>query len=137
MTKNWVIISLLGILLAVPISGFAQKTTELYIPLGQSPGLSGKHTLIGKIVQIDARNNTISMADAAGTHSVSMLPSTRVYLDRSKAGLPNSQGALTDCRAGDPVEVKFVDNARGKPANGLRCRKLRSRPVIGKLRPSP
>jgi len=123
MMKNWVIISLLGILLAVPISGFAQKTTELYIPLGQSPGLSGQHTVIGKIVQVDALSNTITMADAAGTYSVSMAPGTRLYLDKSKSGLPNSQGTLTDCNVGDPIEVKFVDNARSKPAEWVKVQK--------------
>lgn len=125
MMKNWVIVSLLGILLAMPVAGFAQKTTELYIPLGQSPGLSGKNTLIGKIVQIDALNNTITMADAAGTYSVSMAPATRLYLDKSKAGLPNSQGALTDCNVGDPIEVKFVDNARSKPVEWIKVQKAR------------
>jgi hypothetical protein len=119
MMKNWAIISLIGILLAVPAAGFAQKTTELYIPIGQSPGLSGKHTLVGKIVL----NNTITMADAAGTFSVTMVPGTPIYLDKSKAGLPNSQGALADCKAGDSIEVKFVDNARSKPAEWIKVQK--------------
>jgi hypothetical protein len=123
MMTKWVIIGLLGTLLAVPVIGFAQKTTELYIPIGQSPGLSGKHTLIGKIVQVSAPNNTLTMADASGTYSVSMAPGSRIYLDRSKAGLPNSEGALTDCKAGDSVEVKFVDNARSKPAEWIKVQK--------------
>jgi hypothetical protein len=123
MMTKWVIIGLLGTLLAVPVIGFAQKTTELYIPIGQSPGLSGKHTLIGKIVQVSAPNNTLTMADASGTYSVSMAPGSRIYLDRSKAGLPNAEGALTDCKAGDSVEVKFVDNARSKPAEWIKVQK--------------
>lgn len=123
MIKNWTIIGVLAVLLAAQASAFAQKTTELYIPIGQSPGLSGKHTLIGKIVQVSAPNNTISMADATGTYSVSIAPSSRIYLDRSKAGLPNSQGALTDCKPGDPIEVKFVDNARSKPAEWVKVQK--------------
>jgi hypothetical protein len=123
MKKNWTIIGVIAILLAAQASGFAQKTTELYIPIGQSPGLSGKHTLIGKIVQVNALNNTITMADAAGAHSVAMAPSTRIYLDKSKAGLPNSQGASTDCKVGDSIEVKFVDNARNKPAEWIKVQK--------------
>lgn len=123
MIKRWTIIGVAGILLAAQSPGFAQKTTELYIPIGQSPGLSGKHTLVGKIVQVDARTNTLSMADAAGTYAVSTGPGTRIYLDKSKAGLPNSQGALTDCKAGDPIEVKFVDNARSKPAEWIKVQK--------------
>ena len=123
MIKNWTVITVLAILLATHAEGIAQKTTELYIPVGQSPGLSGKHTRVGKIVQVNPSNNTITMADAAGTHSVSIAPGTRIYLDRSKAGLPNSQGSLTDCKAGDPVEVKFVDNKRGKPAEWVKVQK--------------
>jgi hypothetical protein len=123
MKKNWTIIGVIAILLATQASGFAQKTTELYIPIGQSPGLSGKHTLIGKIVQVNALNNTITMADAAGTYSVAMVPSTPIYLDKSKAGLPNSQGASTDCKVGDSIEVKFVDNARSKPAEWIKVQK--------------
>jgi hypothetical protein len=115
----------LAILLASQASGLAQKTTELYIPIGQSPGLSGKHTLVGKIVQVDARSNTLSMADASGTYPVPMAPGTRIYLDKSKAGLPNSPGALADCNVGDPIEVKFVDNARGKPAEWIKVQKAR------------
>lgn len=125
MIKHWTIVGLLGVLLAASTAGLAQKTTELYIPIGQSPGLSGKHTVIGKIVQVNAPYNTLTMADATGTYSVSMASGSRIYLDRSKAGLPNSQGALSDCNVGDPVEVKFVDNARSKPAEWIKVQKAR------------
>jgi hypothetical protein len=123
MQKNWTIICVIAILLATQVAGFAQKTTELYIPIGQSPGLSGKHTLFGKIIQINAQDHTITMAEASATFSVSLLPSTRIYLDKSKAGLPNSQGALTDCRVGDSIEVKFVDNVRSNPAEWIKVQK--------------
>jgi cyclophilin family peptidyl-prolyl cis-trans isomerase len=123
MKKYWTAIGVIAILLGTQVSGFAQKTSELFIPLGQSPGLSGKHTLIGNIVQVNALNNTIAIADAAGTYSVAMVPSTLIYLDKSKAGLPNSQGALADCKVGDSIEVKFVDNARSKPAEWIKVQK--------------
>ena len=123
MKKNWTIIGIIAILLATQASGFAQKTSELFIPLGQSPGLSGIHTLIGKIVQVNALNNTIMIADTAGTYSVAMVPNTWIYLDKSKAGLPNSQGTLADCKVGDSIEVKFVDNARSKPAEWIKVQK--------------
>lgn len=123
MVKNWAIISLLGILLTVASPGFAQKTTELFIPLGQSPGLSGKHTLVGKIDLTNALNNTLTVTDAAGTYSVPVAPGTRIYLDKSQAGMPNTQGTLADCRPGDTIEVKFVDNARTQPAEWIKVRK--------------
>jgi hypothetical protein len=123
MVKNWAIISLLGILVTVASPGFAQKTTELFIPLGQSPGLSGKHTLIGKIDQVNAMSSTLTVTDAAGTYSVPVTPGTRIYLDKSPARLPNTQGTLADCRPGDAIEVKFVDNARAQPAEWIKVRK--------------
>ena len=125
MLKNWTIIAVSAILLAAQASGVAQKTTELYIPIGQSPGLSGQLSLIGKIVQVDALNKAMTVADAAGRYSVSIGPGTRIYLDKSKAGLPSSQGALTDCRIGEPVEVKFVGNDRSQPAEWIKVQKAR------------
>jgi hypothetical protein len=62
-------------------------------------------------------------AATAGTYSVAMVPSTPIYLDKSKAGLPNSQGALADCKVGDSIEVKFVDNARSKSAEWIKVQK--------------
>jgi hypothetical protein len=52
-----------------------------------------------------------------------VVPNTRIYPDKSKANLPNSQGTLADCKAGDPIEVKWVDNARGKPAEWIKVQR--------------
>jgi hypothetical protein len=123
MPKHWTIINLLVMLLAVPTAAFAQKATELYIPIGQSPGLSGKYTLMGKIVAVNTPTHTITMTDAAGAQTVTMAPGTRIYLDRGKAGLPNAQGTLADCRTGDAIEVKFVDNAPSRPAEWIKVQK--------------
>ncbi|MGE5256893.1 MAG: hypothetical protein ACM3KE_09495 [Hyphomicrobiales bacterium] len=51
------------------------------------------------------------------------MPNTRIYLDKSKANLHNSQGTLADCKAGDPVEVKFLDNTRNQPAEWIKEQK--------------
>ena len=35
----------------------AEKATELYIPVGKSPGLSGKYSATGRIEQVNYQNN--------------------------------------------------------------------------------
>jgi hypothetical protein len=91
---------------------YGQKTTEKFIPIGKSPGLSGKVTLIGRIQAIDPQKNTLTCADSAGSHVVKITEQTRIWLDRSRLSQTNQTGALTDCQKGRLVEVKFVDRER-------------------------
>lgn len=60
------------LVLLAALGGFppahAQEATERYIPLGQSPGVSGKLTSIGEIAEVDPRARTLTIAEpAAGT----------------------------------------------------------------------
>jgi hypothetical protein len=91
-------------------SAYAQKATEIFIPVGKSPGLSGKHTSIGKITAIDTLNRTITVADSARSHDVKITERTKIWLDRSKLKLTNQKGAFTDLRKGLLVEVKYEVN---------------------------
>ena len=36
-------------------SAHGQRATEMYVPVGQSPGVSGKYTVVGKIETINAQ----------------------------------------------------------------------------------
>jgi hypothetical protein len=101
----------------------AEKSTELFIPIGQSPGLSGKYTVMGKIDQVNPQNQTLKMSGASGSYTVKMTERTFIYLDRSKAQLSNIYGTLADCKAGDLVEVKFEDNSRNKPIEWIKVQK--------------
>jgi hypothetical protein len=101
----------------------AEKSTELFIPIGQSPGLSGKYTVMGKVEQVNSQNQTLKMSGASGSYTVKMTPRTFIYLDRSKAQLSNVYGTLADCNAGDLVEVKFEDNSRSKPIEWIKVQK--------------
>jgi len=40
--------------------------TEQYIPIGQSPGLSGKYTVIGKLQSVNAKEQTCTVAGHHG-----------------------------------------------------------------------
>jgi hypothetical protein len=109
--------------LLVAISAGAEKSTELYIPIGQSPGLSGEYTVMGKINQVNLQNQTLKMSGASGSYTVKLTKNTFIYLDRSKSKLTNTYGTLADCKIGDTVEVKFVDNSRSKPIEWIKVEK--------------
>jgi len=90
----------------------AQKQTERYIPIGKSPGLSGKHTSIATVDVMDMRDGTLTCTDTAGTVTVKIDKKTRIWVDRSAQGLTAVDGAPGDCRKGQVVEVKFRNNER-------------------------
>jgi len=125
MTKYVILSAIICVLIIGAFSVQAEKETELYIPIGQSPGLSGKYTVMGKIDQVDAKNQSIKMSGPSGSYSVQLSPETSIYLDRSKAKLPNTYGTLADCKAGDTVEVKFKDNSHNKPAQWIKVEKAK------------
>lgn len=91
---------------------YAQKMTEKFIPIGKSPGLSGKFTLIGKVEAVDPQKRTLVCADRAGSHVVNVTEQTNIWLDRSQLNQTNQTGSLTDCQKGRVVEVKFLDKER-------------------------
>ena len=123
MSKHLTIIGISCFLVFGAFSVDAEKSTELYIPIEQSPGLSGEYTVMGKIDQVNPQNQTLKMSGASGSYTVKMTKSTFIYLDRSKASLSNLYGTLADCKAGDLVEVKFEDNSRNKPIEWIKVQK--------------
>lgn len=125
MLKHIITTAILIILIFGAFSVQAEKSTELFIPIGQSPGLSGEYTVMGKIDEVNAQNQSIKMSGPSGSYSVQLTQHTSIYLDRSKAQLPNSYGTLADCKAGDTVEVKFVDNSRSKPLEWVKVQKAK------------
>ncbi len=98
----------------------AQQATEQYVPLGQSPGVSGTLTVIGTIDAIDAARRTITVAGSSGSSSVRVANQTNIWLDRSKIKLVNIVGAFADLATGQTVEVKFVDSDRRQVADWIK-----------------
>ena len=123
MSKYLTIIGIICFLLFGAFYADAEKSTELYIPIGQSPGLSGEYTVMGKIDQVNPQNQTLKMSGASGSYTVKITKNTFIYLDRSKTQLSNIYGTLADCKAGDLVEVKFEDNSRNKPIEWIKVQK--------------
>jgi hypothetical protein len=89
----------------------AQKSTEMFIPIGQSPGLAGK-TSIGTIESVNVETQELVVIDGGVRRTIHCNELTRVWVDRSAEKRPNETGSLASCRAAQRVEVKFVDNAK-------------------------
>jgi hypothetical protein len=86
-----------------------QKQTERFIPLGQSPGISGKDTTIGKIQAADDQSRTLVIANESGTYTVKITDRTKIWLDRSKSKLSTIHVSMTDLKPGNLAEVKYED----------------------------
>ncbi len=89
-----------------------QKTTEMFIPMGQSPGLSGKVTVIGTIEVVNARDRTIVVAGSSGRWSTKVTKRTHIWLDRSTLHLPTQYGTFADLRRGRMVELYYEGRER-------------------------
>ena len=112
MTAFFMIILLVG----VATLTFAQKETELYIPIGKSPGISGKYSVMGRIEQVNYQNQTLTMSDDSHSYDVKVSERTMFFLDRTKLKETNVYGTLADCKKGMLVEVRFENDERGRPA---------------------
>ena len=97
-----------------------QKSTEQYIPIGKSPGLSGKYTYIGVLTDVKAQTRTISLADSAGPTTLKVTDTTRIWLDRSKVKKSNISGKFTDLVKGRRVEVKYAHPDRKNVAEWVK-----------------
>jgi hypothetical protein len=103
------LMTVLALVLGVVAFAHAQKTTERFIPLGQSPGVSGKTTVIGTIGTVDAAAKSLAVQSDAGPQRFTVTDATRIWLDRSAARQSTQTGTWADLRPGRRVEVKFPD----------------------------
>ena len=109
MTVRKLVVALVGmsaLLWGSAAAPSAQMVTEQYIPIGQSPGLSGKHTVIGKLQSVNPQEKTCTVAGTTGALNVRITERTKIWLDRSKLQQPNLEGTIADLRPGATVEVK-------------------------------
>jgi len=111
---------LLGATMAI-----GQSVTEQFIPIGQSPGLSGKYTDLGEIKQVDIEGRIITLDVAAGRRTVMVTKRTRIWLDRSKLRQTNMVGGFMDLHEGRQVEVKYEDDTRRQAAAWIKIRSTR------------
>lgn len=108
--KKYITIAIVALTLIMGYSGasYAQKATEIYIPIGQSPGLSGQYSQIGTVSMVDESTGSFVISDSLNnTHPVMITDSTQIWLDCTLIKEPNIKGALSDIKEGILVEVKF------------------------------
>jgi len=98
--------TVIGVCLIAALA-YGQQSTELFIPIGQSPGLSGEATVIGKIDVVDAGNRTVTLSDATGTYKAAITQQTKIYLDRSRLNRNNRRGSWDDLKSGMLAEVYY------------------------------
>ncbi len=85
----------------------ASRATELYIPFGRSPGLSGHVTFVGAVTRVNTASSTLTVAGPSGTRMLRVDERSWVYLDSSWVQRPNDYGAIGDIGKGDTVEIMF------------------------------
>lgn len=113
------LISLIGLLGCLSLAQ-AQEATERFIPIGESPGLSGKYTVIGEIQAIDSATGTMTVAADGRTYDVKVTERTRIWIDRSHLKLAPLTGNFADCEQGLKVEVKFAAEAGKETADWIK-----------------
>lgn len=97
------------VMIAVFAMAYGHPASERYIPIGQSPGISGEYTYIGEIDAVDAVGQTISVTESGSQIVVKITDATKIWLDRSKGQQTNLRGNYVDCRVGSKIEIKFAD----------------------------
>jgi len=101
--------ALVALLASTPLA-YGQKAAEQFIPLGQSPGLSGTQTLIGRIEAMDPLSGSVTLtAETGKTGQARVTSATHIWLDRSLLQLANASGGMADLIPGRRAEIKFTD----------------------------
>jgi hypothetical protein len=120
MNRRLIAAHLLVILLAGYSVAHGQKQTERYIPVGRSPGLSGKVTQIGTITATDPAARTITLELADRRRTVAVTERTRIWLDRSPLKQATLGGSYGDLQSGRRVEVKYEEPERAGVAEWIK-----------------
>jgi hypothetical protein len=81
-------------------------------PDGRSPDCRVEVTMIGDITGVYAQGKLLKCTDSTGSVIVKILPTTRIWIDRSKKMAQNAAGSHMDCIAGRRIEIKFAHNER-------------------------
>lgn len=118
--------TILVAVLAAALSGVAsaQQATEQYIPIGQSPGaLTMQGQVQAAAGPAAGGEGSVSMTSEAAPGGVSYAigPHTRIYIDHSAQGRPNTMGALADLQPGRAIEVS-IPNAETRVASWIKVR---------------
>lgn len=120
MKRTWIAVTLALALCAGARDAHAQQTTERFIPVGQSPGISGTRSYFGEIVSVNLQRRTFTVRDAQGLRTIQVAAGTRIWLDRSAQQLTSATGSMIDLEVGRRVEVLYVDDQRKDIADWIK-----------------
>jgi len=112
MLNRYLRLAIVVVSLGSTLEAFGQEATEMFIPIGQSPGLSGKGSLIGTLESVDPGKRMVTISSSLGAQTVGITDRTLIWLDRSQQRQPNQNGAINDLQKGRKVEVKL---RKGEP----------------------
>lgn len=120
MNTRHVLILLSLAALGLPVHATAQEATERYIPIGESPGISGEETYLGECVAYDSEDRLLEVHGSAGEQSIRITDNTRIWLDRSRVQKSNLVGDPGDLVPGRRIEVRYVDPEDKKIADWIK-----------------
>jgi len=112
MLNRYLRLAIVVVSLGSTLEAFGQEATEMFIPIGQSPGLSGKGSLIGTLESVDPGKRMVTISSPSGAQTVGITDRTLIWLDRSQQKQPNQNGAINDLQKDRKVEVKL---RKGEP----------------------
>jgi hypothetical protein len=112
MLNRYLTLAIVVVALGGTLEVSGQEATEMFIPIGRSPGLSGKESLIGTLESVDAGKRMVTISSPSGAQRVGITDRTLIWLDRSLQKQPNQKGAIADLQQGRKVEVKL---RKGEP----------------------
>ncbi len=112
MLNRYLTLAIVVVALGGTLDASGQEATEMFIPIGQSPGLSGKGSLIGTLESVDRGKGMVTISSPSGTQAVRFTDRTPIWLDRSLQKQPNQNGTIADLQQGRKVEIKL---RKGEP----------------------
>ena len=112
MLNRYLRLAIVVMVLGGTLEASGQQATEIFIPIGQSPGLSNKGSVIGTLESVDPGKRMVTISSPSGAQTVVITDRTLIWLDRSEQKQPNQNGAIKDLQKGRKVEVKI---RKGEP----------------------
>ena len=88
----------------------AQRATEVYIPIGESPGISASESVIGSISSIDYAQYHMTITTPVESITVMLTNRTLYYIDNSNQKMRSVTGGIEDCEVGSRVEALVNDD---------------------------
>jgi ABC-type sugar transport system substrate-binding protein len=100
----------------------AQEATEVFIPIGKSPGVSKQETFIGTVDAADEKGRSLRVTAPAGAITVAVTDKTRIFRDKSALKQRNEVGTFADLQKGRTVEVKLEPGEGQRKAEWIKVR---------------